>query len=298
MRTTKRFTPDVLDRFRREGRGTGCYERYIPWHRVSRGDPSSSGRSHLVMWRGRHRELLSDAELDGFLFSMLLPNQIDGREQFPLSQATSVHELSEYDVRWRGREFPGTLELARRLGVRHPRVYGGGESANWVLTTDLLLTIEARSGHRRLLAISVKHDTKPLSKRTRQLLTLEREYWHQRDVEWLLLTPVVRDQRVALLLRCAVPWTLGAKVDARTLAFASSRARAQGGHSLNYILNDLADHLGEMDLAQRAFWQNVVIGNLTLDMRRGWRPHAPVHFLGAEQFRQLNPIAAGRTAWI
>ena len=63
MRTTKRFTPAVLDRFKREGRGTGIFQDYIPWHKVSRGDPASSGRSHLVIWRSRLRELLSDGEL-------------------------------------------------------------------------------------------------------------------------------------------------------------------------------------------------------------------------------------------
>lgn len=298
MRTTKGFTPAVLDRFRREERGIGTYQRYMPWHRVSRGDPSSHGRSHLVMWRGRHHEFLSDGELDAFLFSILLQDQIDGREQFPLSQSTNTHELGEYDVRWRGRSFPGTLELAQSLGIRHPKIYGGGESANLVLSTDLLLTLETRPGRRRLLAISVKPDTEPLSKRTRQLLAIEREYWRVRDVEWLLLTPAVRNLRVALLLRSAVAWTLGAAVDARTLDFASHRARAREGHSLTYILDDLADNLGEMDLAQRAFWQNVVVGDLPLDMRRGWRPHVPVHFLGAEQFRQLNPIAARRSSWI
>lgn len=73
MRTTKRFTPDVLDRFRREGRGTGVYTEYIPWHRVSRGDPASRGRSHLLNWRGRQRELLSDGELVMTLFVTMLP---------------------------------------------------------------------------------------------------------------------------------------------------------------------------------------------------------------------------------
>lgn len=298
MRKTKRFTPAVLDRFRREDRGTGTYQRYIPWHRVSRGDPSSIGRSHLVMWRGRLRELLSDGELDGFLFSVFLKEQIDGREQFPLALTPNVHELAEYDVRWRHRVFAGTLELARRLGIRHPMVHGGGGSAPWVMTTDLLLTLELRPGCRQLLAISVKPDAEALRKRTRELLALERHYWHERNVEWLLLTPALRDVRVAHLLRTAIPWVLGAAVAASVLATAWDRAQNLSGHSLTYILDDLADELGDMDLAQRAFWQNVSRGDLPLDMRRGWRPHVPVHFLSAAEFAHLNPIAARRSAWI
>lgn len=71
MRTTKRFTPHVLDRFRKLGRGTGTYQNYIPWQRVGRSDPSSMGRSHLQMWNGRQRELLSDQEWVGVFFPFL-----------------------------------------------------------------------------------------------------------------------------------------------------------------------------------------------------------------------------------
>ncbi len=71
MRTEKRFTPKVLERFRREGRGTGTYSDYTPWHRVSRGDPSSKGRSHLIVWMDRQRELLSDQEWGGAEFRRL-----------------------------------------------------------------------------------------------------------------------------------------------------------------------------------------------------------------------------------
>jgi hypothetical protein len=77
MRTTKRFTPKVIARFERQHRGEGTYADYIPWHRVSRGDPASSGRSHLLMWRDRLRELLSDGELVEQLFATMLPDLDD-----------------------------------------------------------------------------------------------------------------------------------------------------------------------------------------------------------------------------
>ena len=84
MRTTKRFSPTVIARFLRQGRGEGIYEEYIPWHRVSRGDPASAGRSHLLMWRHRLRELLSDGELGEQLFATMLQNLDDSLEQFKL----------------------------------------------------------------------------------------------------------------------------------------------------------------------------------------------------------------------
>jgi hypothetical protein len=81
MRTTKRFTPNVLIRYRKLNRGTGIFQNYIPWHRVGRSDPSSRGRSHLQMWNGRQRELLSDQEWVGFFFSTLVRDVNDIREQ-------------------------------------------------------------------------------------------------------------------------------------------------------------------------------------------------------------------------
>lgn len=96
MRTTKRFTPKVLARFAREGRGTGIYEEYIPWHRVSRGDPASRGRSHLLEWKDRLRELLSDGELGAQLFAVMLPDLDDSLEQYRLEQEPSQHPLAAY----------------------------------------------------------------------------------------------------------------------------------------------------------------------------------------------------------
>ena len=108
MRTEKRFTPTVLERFSKEGRGTGTYADYTPWHRVSRGDPSSIGRSHLIVWRDRQRELLSDQEWSGLNFAGLVPNLVDLTEQFPLSQDSSSHELSRWHVGFETNQFPGT----------------------------------------------------------------------------------------------------------------------------------------------------------------------------------------------
>ena len=115
MRTEKRFTPKVLERFQREGRGTGTYTDYVPWHRVSRGDPSSKGRSHLIVWMDRQRELLSDHEWGGLNFAGLVPGLIDLAEQFPISQ----------DVRPVHTGVEGTPAGACTSCTRPPRAYGG-----------------------------------------------------------------------------------------------------------------------------------------------------------------------------
>ncbi len=196
MRTTKRFTPRVLARFAREGRGTGQYESYIPWHRVSRGDPSSRGRSHLQMWNGRQRELLSDGEWGDTFFATMLPNLKDIREQFPLSADSARHELADYVADAQFGEYPGTIAIAEQMGISHPEISGDGESALWTPTTDLLLLLISPDGSVELLAVDIKPST-TLTKSMRRSLALEKAYWDARQVPWLLITPEQFDRRVA-----------------------------------------------------------------------------------------------------
>ncbi len=298
MRTVKRFTPDLLDRYRDEGRGRGCYQRYIPWHRVSRSDPSSRGRSHLMVWRHRQRELLSDGEWVAALFATMVPDVNDLREQYPLSLMSARDELGVYDVRLGKLDQPGTLEIAERLGIRHPLVTGNGRSAPWVMSTDLLLTIEEPHRGLRLLAVSCKPTGGENSRRAREKLRIEQAYWASRGVDWLLITPSLYEESVGLTLRNSMPWALGDAVDERAIEIAADVAHRNEGLPLVLCLHELRARLGtDLDLAQRAFWQSVWSYRLTLDLRRGWRPHLPTAVLSRPAFLSLNPIASGRSAW-
>lgn len=297
MRTTKRFTPKVLDRFRAQRRGIGVLNNYRPWHGVSRGDPASMGRSHLPTWQGRQTDLLSDKELVGFLFSTMIPSVIDIREQYPLSLETAKHELSAYDVRY-GNYFESTLELARRLGIKHPMTHGDGRSESWVMSTDLLLTMRYPGQRLRLLAVALKLAKDINKKRTRQLLHLERAYWSIRGVEWLLITPNDYDPQVVLRLREAQPWGLGDPVDNALIELAAAIATDLQGSALLTIWHTIGVVLGDFELAQRAFWQGVWRGSILLNLKRGWRPHEPARLLSREEFLELNPIASRRSSWI
>lgn len=297
MRTTKRFTPDLLDRYRELGRGLGTYESYIPWHRVSRSDPSSRGRSHLVTWRGRHYELLSDGEHIAFLFAVpLLGSQEDLREQFPLALETAPHELAAYDARYAGTELPGTLALADSLRIRHPKCTGGGRSAPWVMTTDLLIMRVAGDGTRSLHAVSCKDDSK-LSKRARALLKLEREYWKRRGASWMLLTPDLYHVLAGRTLQQTYAWALSAPAPESALAVAERVVGASAGRSLTYVLQRISDVLNDMQLAQQALWQAIWWGRCPVDLRRGWRPHIHLVSMDSSAFKALNPIASGRSSW-
>lgn len=297
MRTTKRFTPDVLDRFRREGRGQGNYTNYRPWHSVSRSDPASLGRSHLMTWGGRQRSFLSDDEWVVSLFTPWTPGIDDCREQYPLSLESGCHELGVYDARLGKSGFPGTIEISQQHGFRHPRVNGNGRSAPWVFTTDLLFTLESKAGDRKLVAVACK-PTANLGDRTRELLTIERAYWTARDVEWLLITPDQYEETVELTLRTSFHWGLGEPVAEDAKQTASELARQLEGIPLTFVIDHIAQALGQgLEYAQRAFWQSVWSCSLPLDLRRGWRPHLPLEFLSYADFLAFNPVASRRSAW-
>lgn len=297
MRTTKRFTTALLDRYHSLGRGLGTFASYVPWHRVSRSDPASRGRSHLIAWRDRHYELLSDGELIAFLFTVpLLSSGDDLREQFPLASEASPHELAAYDVRYAAVKCPGTLEIATRLGIRHPQCHGDGISAPWVMTTDLLLMRTHPDGSRSLLAISCK-DGSALSNRARELLEIEREYWMCRGAIWILLTPNEYDLRVAQTLQRTWPWALATPVPKNALSAAQRAIQIWAGRSLTFVLERISDEVHDQQLGQSALWQSIWWGKSTVDLRRGWRPHLPLTLLDSAEFHSLNPIATRRSAW-
>ncbi len=297
MRTEKRFTAAVLRRFSREGRGKGTRIDYIPWHRVGRGDPSSKGRSHLQMWGGRNHELLSDVELAAFHFITMLPNVLDAREQFPLSLASSPHELIDYDFQaWLRDWAPGTVEIASSMGIKHHRLNDDTSSEPWRYSTDQLILLQEEFS-KQLLAIACKPSFSGLSKRELQKLALEREYWKRRDVPWILITSYEYDHRVALSLARAAAWALSDVSPRSHIAEAKRVAEDNQGESLEFTLRLLAARVGTMNAAQLAFWQAVWSGVIPLDLRRGWRPHLPITFCSSEVFRSFNPVWSRRCAW-
>lgn len=298
MRTQKRFTAALLRRFQREGRGTGTYEEYTAWHRVGRGDPASRGRSHLWMWRSRQRDLLSDVERVGHYFVHMMPNVLDSIEQFPHGPDAAPHEMSRFDTRIDlNSHFPGTLEIARRRGIRHFMLSDEQSTEPWRYSTDQLLLIEDESKHRSLLAIAYKPSFASLTKRDREKLSLDQEYWQLRSVPWLLVTPDVYDPVVSRCLEMTAPWAINDPVSVDQMHMAVEVTNVCLGLSLTDVLHRLSMRTGSKETAQRSFWQAVWCGAIPLDLRRGWRPHVPVRLLTLEQFAELNPIRSRRSAW-
>ncbi len=298
MRTTKRFTPSVIERFIREGRCDGIYEDYIAWHKVSRGDPASAGRSHLLNWRNRLRDLLSDGELGQQLFASMLPDLDDSLEQYKLSADPSVHPLAAYGEGDLTTTFPGTLELAKELGIKHHKLNEKGQATPWYLSTDLVLVFKAATGKRHMLALAYKTNDWKKDARTCKSLKLEREYWLRRGVPWLLISPELSDFRVVLTLRRIACWALADEAPIELRRLATQIAVDHPFDSLTKVLQEIQASAGSMELAQNALWQAVWNGELPIDLTRGWRPHVPLKIVTPIQFAAFNPIASRRSAWI
>ncbi|WP_195763763.1 TnsA endonuclease N-terminal domain-containing protein [Pseudoduganella rivuli] len=297
MKKGPKFPPSLLKRFSAQCRGTGTYEQYIPWHRVNRSDPSSHGRSHLQIWHGRQRELLSDLELVAFLFSTMHPSVVDIREQFPLNLQLAQHELNGYQAGSVREWAPGTIELAERLQMKHPISSEAGISSSWIMTTDLLLTLKEPDGHFKLLAISVKPSVGWMTRRKLELLNLERQYWICRNVPWLLITPQLYEDRVADLLKSVSHWALGENHNDALLQWVGNQAQDFDRKNLTQILRRITQECGCPQTAQYAFWQAVWTGRLPFDLHRSWRASAPFLLVSPAAFWARNPIVSGRTAW-
>lgn len=300
MRKGQRFTPARLVRWHDIGRGTGTGADYQPWHQVTRDDPSSRGRSHLLNWRfGRLHHLLSDLELVAFGFATMLPGVVDLREQFPLAHDEHPPELATYQVDGSGQSAPGTLQVADDLGHRHPSVRKGDTQEPWVMTTDFLLTLRDGIGRTELLAISVKAVEDLNNERKLQLLRIEREYWRRQDVYWLLLTPALYAALAANAIRIGMPWAVGQPdVSAALQAACLAMAVDIQGRTARQFLDLMGGRLGlDTHAAQCVLWQCIWSGALPINLAKPLRLNEPLELLTPDAFWRQNPIASRRTAW-
>lgn len=137
MRTQRRFTPALLRRWHDMLRGAGTFDTYTAWHQITRGDPSSRGRSTIEFWPGSAAlvDLLSNREQVVFFFCTMLSDAWEIRAQFPLAQNPSQHELAAYSHKYLHLTLPGTVQIAAELGIKHSVVRQGDDEELWVLTT-------------------------------------------------------------------------------------------------------------------------------------------------------------------
>lgn len=206
------ITETRLKNWIKAGRGDGFFAAYKPWIQVTRQDHGSHGYSHQTPspFTGRPHHFLSNLEKNGFRTAMAHPGVIDAREQFPIWPASHpsplelLHQhLGETKETDSISTVAGSLEIARNLHIKHETFVGIGHP--YIYTTDLLLTVRLPRRSSKLVAIAFKtsaelrggkKDEGPPKKATRikrrksvfRKLRLERAYWRNQGIPWVLVT--------------------------------------------------------------------------------------------------------------
>lgn len=168
----------------KEGRGSGQGSNYKPWITVR--DIPSEGRSHRVFGHKTQRthHLLSDLELAVFLLLEWQLTTTDIREQFPLRRED-------------------TMALAIEAGIDHPSSNG----LIHTMSSDFL--VNTSSPLQPKFVLQAKYAQAIQDPRTIEKLELERRYWQQKDVPWLIIT----DQDIPKVVFQNINWLYPAQRD-------------------------------------------------------------------------------------
>ena len=163
----KRTRTSKIDKWIKEGRGSGIGSDYKPWLYIQ--DVSSSGRSGRPkgIKTGRQYDFLSDLERYYFYLAEYSDFVVDIREQFPLLP------LEE------------TIVIADELGIEHSTNPKNGELN--VMTTDFLLTLDKGKGVSEV-ARTIKMKDELFKERVLEKFEIEREYWQRRNIDWAIVT--------------------------------------------------------------------------------------------------------------
>jgi len=167
------WTEEKNKRFLKEGRGSGELCNYKPWLTIY--DVPSEGRAHRPKgWKTqREHQLLSDIELGYFYYLEWSDKVIDIREQFPLN-------------------LEDTLKIATTKNIPHP--IENSTQTEIVMTTDFLIT--SRIGNEIVYsARSIKPSNKIEDPRVLEKQEIERQYWEDKNIQWLLIDELVLNKQ-------------------------------------------------------------------------------------------------------
>lgn len=301
MRKGKRFTPRLIKKWEEKlDRGEGVLESYIPWHQITRSDPSSRGRSHLL-YCGKtknNRHLLSDNENAVYGFTLMLNNAVDIREQYKLEIEPHMNALSRYSVSSSKYILVGTIIICQQLGIKHPILKNSGESEYWRFSTDILITVKTEENTFKLLAISIKDSAELTSKRTCNLLRVEKSYWEYEKADWLLITEKCYSRHVRDTIIRVMPWVNHPKqIDSSIKLRCTELCNSFHGKTVKYATSLIAEKLNvNLDEAILIFWQSVWSGLIPIDLSISRFVSDKITMISIAQFWSQNPIVARRSA--
>lgn len=301
MRKKSRFSPSLIRSLLEEKRGTGVFEDFTPFHQVQRRDPPSRGLSAIVPARGKFSagDQLSTAEQICYEFCRMVEDLDDLRHQVRLQTDRHWNCLFDYAESVDEQTYPGTREICDNLCIRPPELKQGDDSEEWIHSTDLVLTLKPPSQGRRILAVSVKDvPFVQLTRRKRNLLLVEREYWLGQGHDWLLITPESYCPTVGEAVRRGAGFVRGYEPQddahlARAAAIVRARERSLTGH----LYNLMGDFSCSMEKAQGLFWQAVWSSLIPIDWTTTLWPTDAVRLVSKDEFDAFNPVTSRRSAW-
>jgi hypothetical protein len=219
----------VIDKRISDGRGQGRGSDYKPWLLVQ-DVPSQGLATRIKGWKTKRvHHLLSNLELSYFYILEWSPVVFDIREQYPLLP------LEE------------TLAIAEQCGIRHPTDPKTKEPV--VMTTDFFITVP-QSIEVIEQARTLKTAKDLQSERTLEKLEIERLYWHNRNIDWGIVT----EQEIPQALAKNVDWLHAffrledlsplSETEIRRIATALTLRMAQGNAVLTNLTAECDDKLG------------------------------------------------------
>ena len=219
----------VIDKRISDGRGQGRGSDYKPWLLVQ-DVPSQGLATRIKGWKTKRvHHLLSNLELSYFYILEWSPVVFDIREQSPLLP------LEE------------TLAIAEQCGIRHPTDPKTQEPV--VMTTDFFITVP-RSMEVIEQARTLKTAKDLQSERKLEKLEIERRYWHNKNIDWGIVT----EQEIPQALAKNVDWLHAffriedlsalSETEIRRIATALTLRIAQGNAVLTDLTAECDDKLG------------------------------------------------------
>lgn len=266
-----------LENWLKDGRGQGFGSDYKPFLQITRQDHPSIGLSHILpnQFIGRQHHLLSTLERKVGVCNLAQNCVSDMREQFPLwpcEHQSPLAELFEHNKQnvpeSKSATSPGTLAIARQIGVRHANYVGLKNP--YIYTTDQLVTITPPGKPSFLVAIAIKYrcDIRKSNQRrkTFRKLRLEREYWRSLGVPWLLLTERSVNEQVCTNLEWALSGAIQ-KLRPGDLELLTRFSLAFTGVQWTGLCIDLMEAMSRVlqinvdsciRMLKLAFWRNII----------------------------------------
>jgi hypothetical protein len=166
MKRRSHWTEDKIQRFIKEGRGSGEGQNYKPWLTIQ-DVPSEGVTERKWGWKTKRiHHFLSQLECQVFYAFEWSDCVIDIKEQYPLNRNS-------------------TVEIAEKLNIKHPKY--PNSDVTTVLTTDFVIKVADKQGY-KTYARTVKMSKDLEKRRTIEKLEIERVYWENRGIDWGIIT--------------------------------------------------------------------------------------------------------------